>query len=41
MAEPLPLDEAFWDVTGSEGLFGPAVEIGKKVRQTVRQENRP
>jgi DNA polymerase-4 len=38
--EPLSLDEAFLDVTGSERLFGPAVEIGKKIKQTIREELR-
>jgi DNA polymerase IV len=40
LVEPLSLDEAFLDVTGSENLFGPAVEIGKKIKQAIRQELR-
>ena len=40
LVEPLSLDEAFLDVTGSEGLFGPAAEIGKKIKEVVRQEIR-
>ena len=40
LVEPLSLDEAFLDVTGSEGLFGPAVEIGRKIKQAIRQELR-
>ncbi len=40
LVEPLSLDEAFLDVTGSEHLFGPAVEIGKKLKQAIRGELR-
>ena len=40
LVEPLSLDEAFLDVTGSENLFGPAVEIGRQIKQAIRQELR-
>ncbi|MHB1035148.1 MAG: DNA polymerase IV [Pirellulales bacterium] len=40
LVEPLSLDEAFLDVTGSEQLFGPAVEIGRKIKQVIREELR-
>ena len=40
LVEPLSLDEAFLDVTGSERLFGPAPEIGRKIKQAVREELR-
>ena len=40
LVEPLSLDEAFLDVTGSEHLFGSAVEIGQKLKQMIRQEIR-
>jgi len=40
LVEPLSLDEAFLDVTGSEGLFGPAVEIGRQIKQAIRTELR-
>ena len=40
LVEPLSLDEAFLDVTGSERLFGPAPEIGRKIKQAIREELR-
>ncbi len=40
LVEPLSLDEAFLDVTGSEHLFGPAAEIGRKIKQAIREEIR-
>ena len=38
LVEPLSLDEAFLDVTGSESLFGPAIQVGQQIKQAVRQE---
>jgi len=38
LVEPLSLDEAFLDVTGSEHLFGAAAKIGQTIKQTVREE---
>ncbi len=40
LVEPLSLDEAFLDVTGSEHLFGSAVEIGRQIKRTIREEVR-
>ncbi|MGQ0634006.1 MAG: DNA polymerase IV [Planctomycetaceae bacterium] len=37
LVEPLSLDEAFVDVTGSERLFGPSVEIGRQIKQAIRE----
>ncbi len=38
LVEPLSLDEAFLDVTGSIGLFGPAPEIARRIRSEVVDE---
>jgi DNA polymerase-4 len=38
--EPLSLDEAFLDVTGSERLFGPAEKIARRIKQDIRDETR-
>jgi len=36
--EGLSLDEAFIDLTGTERLLGPAVEVGHRLRARVREE---
>jgi len=38
MVEPLSLDEAFLDITGSTSLFGPADEIALMIKQRIQQE---
>ncbi len=38
LVEPLSLDEAFLDVTGSERLFGDAIEIGRAIKRDVLRE---
>ncbi len=38
--EPLSLDEAFLDATGSESLFGPSPEIGRQIKGRIRAELR-
>lgn len=38
LVEPLSLDEAFLDVTGSEKLFGDASYIAQVIRQSVAQQ---
>lgn len=38
LVEPLSLDEAFLDVTGSEAIFGPSVEIGRQIKAAIRSE---
>lgn len=40
LVEPLSLDEAFLDVTGSEALFGPSIEIGRRVKREIRERTR-
>jgi DNA polymerase-4 len=38
LVEPLSIDEAFLDVTASQRLFGPAPEIGRKMKARIRSE---
>ena len=38
LIEPLSLDEAFLDATGSESLFGPSADIGRQIKQRIRAE---
>jgi len=38
LVEPLSIDEAFLDVRGAIGLFGPPYAIGVAVRERIRQE---
>lgn len=40
LVEPLSLDEAFLDVTGSEPLFGSSVKIGKRIKQEITDQLR-
>jgi DNA polymerase IV len=40
LVEPLSLDEAFLDATGCRALFGSAVEIGRAIKQEIRQQLR-
>lgn len=38
VVEPLSLDEAFLDVDGCEGLFGPPPEIGRAIKAAILAE---
>ena len=38
VVEPLSLDEAFLDVRGCEGLFGPAPEIARQIKDCIRTD---
>lgn len=40
LVQPLSLDEAFLDVTGSQRLHGDAATIGLKIKDTIRRELR-
>jgi DNA polymerase-4 len=37
LVEPLSLDEAFLDMTGSERLFGPPREMGERIKRDVAE----
>jgi len=36
--EQLSVDEAFLDITGTEGLFGPPEDLAKKLKERIRKE---
>ncbi len=38
LVEPLSLDEAFLDVSGSEQLFGTAESVGRKIKEAIGRE---
>lgn len=38
LVEPLSLDEAFLDVTGSERLFGHAEQMAREIKRRIREE---
>jgi DNA polymerase-4 len=38
LVEPLSLDEAFLDVRGCEGLFGPAPDIARQIKTRIKAE---
>lgn len=38
LVEPLSVDEAFLDVSGCEGLFGPPVAIAARIQEDIEQE---
>ena len=38
LVEPISIDEAFLDVTGSEALFGDGEEIARRIKASVRDE---
>jgi len=38
LVEPISLDEAFLDLTGTERLLGPAEEVAREIKQRIFQE---
>jgi DNA polymerase-4 len=40
LVEPISLDEAFLDVTGSVNLFGSAEQIGRAIKSQIKQQTR-
>jgi DNA polymerase-4 len=40
LVEPLSIDEAFLDVTGSERLFGPAEQLARELKRRIHAETK-
>lgn len=40
LVEPLSLDEAFLDLTGTERMFGPPEQIGARIKREIREATR-
>ena len=40
LVEPLSLDEAFLDLSGTGGIFGPPMEVGRKIKEAIRDGTR-
>ncbi len=38
LIEPVSIDEAYLDITGTERLFGPPLELARRVKQQVKSE---
>jgi nucleotidyltransferase/DNA polymerase involved in DNA repair len=38
LVEPISIDEAFLDCTGTENLFGAPAEIGARIKETILRE---
>ena len=38
LVEPVSIDEAYLDVTGSQKLFGPPIDIARQLKQRIRQD---
>jgi DNA polymerase-4 len=40
VVEPLSLDEAFLDLTGTEGILGAPPDLGRRIKSRIREETR-
>jgi DNA polymerase-4 len=38
LVEPVSIDEAFLDVTGTDALWGPGEEVGRRIKRTIHDE---
>ncbi|HSV96548.1 MAG TPA: DNA polymerase IV [Spirochaetota bacterium] len=38
LVEPISIDEAFLDCTGTEGLFGKPMELGNRIKRAIRRD---
>jgi DNA polymerase-4 len=38
LVEPVSIDEAFLDVTGTDGLWGPGDEVGRRIKTAIHDE---